>query len=100
LGRTITIARDHRHTGTSNALALGLKVDASSVPPNVLQRIRQGRLDLGDPANTRALLKANGVVGVKGIFTGDNLTGIGITCAICHSTVNDSVAPGIGQRLA
>jgi hypothetical protein len=83
----------------SNALALGLKVDVRSVPPNVLQRIRKGRLDLGDPANTLALLKANAVLGVKGIFTGDNLTGIGITCALCHSTVNDSVAPGIGHRL-
>src|SRR6185503_21345382 len=80
----------------SNALALGLKVDAASVPHNVLQQIRQRRLDLGDPKNTLALLKADAVLGVKGIFTGNNLTSIGITCALCHSTVNDSVAPGIG----
>ncbi len=83
----------------SNALALGLKVDVSAVPANVLQRIRQGRLDLGDPANTRALVKANAVIGVKGIFENNNLTSVGITCALCHSTVNNSVAPGIGQRL-
>ena len=83
----------------SNALALGLKVDASSVPGSVLEKIRRHRLDLNDPQNTAALLQANAVVGVKGIFTGNNLTGVGITCALCHSTVNDSVAPGIGQRL-
>src|SRR5687767_10900983 len=83
----------------SNALALGLKVDANLVPGNVLAKIRNQQLDLGDPKNTLALLKANAVVGVKGIFTGNNLTGIGITCALCHSTVNDSIAPGIGQRL-
>jgi hypothetical protein len=83
----------------SNALALGLKVDANAVPPNVLQRIRHGTLDLNDPRNTAALLKANAVVGVKGFFTNETLSSVGITCAICHSIVNDSVAPGIGQRL-
>ncbi len=83
----------------SNALALGLKVDASSVPANVLQQVRHGKLDLNDPRNTAALLQANAVVGVKGIFSNGTLTSVGITCAICHSTVNDSVAPGIGQRL-
>lgn len=83
----------------SNALGLGLKVDASSIPGNVLGQIRSRRLDLGDPRNTLALLKADAVVGVKGFFTDDNLTSIGITCALCHSTVNDSIAPGIGQRL-
>ena len=83
----------------SNALALGLKIDSSSVPGNVLAKIRHHQLNLDDPKNTLALLKANAVVGVKGIFTGNDLTSVGITCAICHSTVNDSVAPGIGQRL-
>jgi hypothetical protein len=83
----------------SNALALGLKVDAASVPANVLQRIRQGRLDLNNPRNTATLLQADAVVGVKGFFTGGALSSVGITCAICHSTVNDSVAPGIGRRL-
>jgi hypothetical protein len=83
----------------SNALALGLKVDASSAPANVVQQIRHGKLALNDPRNTAALLKANAVVGVAGFFTNGTLSSVGITCALCHSTVNDSVAPGIGQRL-
>jgi hypothetical protein len=81
------------------ALELGLKVDARAVPSSVLQSIRRGKLNVDDPANTLALLKADAVVGVKGFFTGENLSSIGITCALCHSTVNDSVAPGIGERL-
>src|SRR5207248_6907800 len=52
-----------------------------------------------DPAVTLTLLKLNAVVGVKGDFSGDSLQSVGLTCAVCHSTVNDSVAPGIGQRL-
>jgi hypothetical protein len=83
----------------SNALALGLKVDAASVPGPVLSSIKNQSMDLGDPKNTVALLKADAVVGVKGFFTNNTLTSVGITCALCHSTVNDSVAPGIGQRL-
>ena len=83
----------------ADALALGLKVDSHAVPSRVLQRIRQGKFDVNDPRNTAMLLKADAVVGVKGFFTGDNLTAVGITCAICHSTVNDSVAAGIGHRL-
>ena len=83
----------------ANALALGLKVDASAVPHRVLKRIQQKKLDLNDPANTLVLLKAGAVVGVKGIFTGNTLTSVGITCAICHSTVNNSIAPGVGFRL-
>ncbi|HWB03227.1 MAG TPA: hypothetical protein VG796_09400 [Verrucomicrobiales bacterium] len=83
----------------ADALALGLKVDADSVPNRILKDIRKGKLDLTDPANTAALLKAKAVVGVKGFFTNNTLTSIGITCALCHSTVNDSVAPGVGRRL-
>jgi hypothetical protein len=83
----------------SNAFALGLKVDAGSVPGNVLQQIRHGKLDSNDPRNTAALLKADAVVGVKGFFTNGALSSVGITCAICHSTVNDAVAPGVGRRL-
>ena len=56
-------------------------------------------MSLDDPANTLALLKANAVVGVKGVFEGDRLTSLGITCAFCHSTVDDSFAAGIGKRL-
>jgi hypothetical protein len=80
------------------ALAVGLKVDASALPPGIL-----GTVDLNDPATTVALLKLNAVVGVKGVVETvngkDSLMSVGITCALCHSTVDNSVAPGIGQRL-
>jgi mono/diheme cytochrome c family protein len=63
--------------------------------------ITADKADLNDPANTVALLKANAVVGVTGFFdpSGKTLTRVGITCALCHSTVNDSFMPGIGSRL-
>jgi cytochrome c5 len=62
--------------------------------------IQAGKVDLDDPATTLALLKLNAVVGVKGHFNkAGNLRSVGITCALCHSTVNDSFAPGIGKRL-
>jgi len=84
----------------SNALALGLKVDADALPVKVISQLRRGELDLGDPAVTLTLLKLNAVVGVKGFFNpNDSLTKVGLTCAVCHSTVNDSVAPGVGRRL-
>ena len=89
-------------TGVSpaTALAVGLKVDAESLPPAVVDGIRNGSIDLNDPATTLELLKLNAVVGVKGTFSGSgNLTSVGITCASCHSTVDNSFAPGIGKRL-
>jgi mono/diheme cytochrome c family protein len=80
------------------ALAVGLKVDADALPPGVLESA-----DLTDPATTVALLKLNAVVGLKGtvqtIDGKDTLTAVGITCALCHSTVNNRVAHGIGSRL-
>lgn len=82
------------------ALAVGLKVDASALPASLVQKIKAGKVNLDDPATTLALLKLNAVLGVKGTFNKDgSLKTIGITCAVCHSTVNDSFAPGIGQRL-
>ena len=81
------------------ALDLGLKVDMNAVPAAVAAGIKAGRVDLNDPKNTLALLKANAVVGVKGFFTGDRLTSVGIMCALCHSTVDDKFSPGIGNRL-
>jgi hypothetical protein len=83
------------------ALELGLKVDMDAVPKNVAAAIKQGKVDLNDPANTLLLLKANAVVGVTGIFTpdGKRLRSIGIQCAFCHSNVDDAFAPGIGHRL-
>jgi mono/diheme cytochrome c family protein len=79
----------------TTALAVGLKVDADAVPADVL-----ANADLGDPATTVALLKLNAVVGVQASVDADNrITQLGITCALCHSTVDDSVLPGIGHRL-
>jgi mono/diheme cytochrome c family protein len=80
------------------ALSVGLKVDSDAVPAGVLQSA-----DLRSPATTVALIKLNAVVGVKGTVTNiggrDTLTSVGITCALCHSTVDDSVQKGIGRRL-
>jgi mono/diheme cytochrome c family protein len=82
------------------ALALGLKVDATAIPKNVVAAIKAGKVDLDDPATTVALLKMNAVVGVKGFFDSKGtLRSLGTTCALCHSTVDDSFAPGIGNRL-
>ena len=82
-----------------SALTLGLKVDVSALPRSLQQDLRRGRVNLDDPAITLALLKLDAVVGVKGFFAGDRLRSIGITCALCHSTVDDALAPGIGNRL-
>jgi len=82
------------------ALAVGLKVDAAVLPANVVAGIQSGAVNLNDPATTLALLKLNSVVGVKGTFNENgSLKSIGITCAVCHSTVDNSFAPGIGKRL-
>ena len=81
------------------ALAVGLKVDAEALPPEVVAGIQSGTIDLDNPATTLELLKLNAVVGVKGTFVNGGLTSIGITCASCHSTVDNSFAPGIGKRL-
>lgn len=82
------------------ALAVGLKVDVEALPEALQQQLREGKVDLDDPATTLALLKLNAVVGVTGFFDGSgHIKSIGIQCAFCHSTVNNSLAPGIGQRL-
>ncbi|MGE5651963.1 MAG: hypothetical protein ACM34A_17360 [Bacillota bacterium] len=82
------------------ALAVGLKVDADALPADLQQQLNSGKVDLDDPATTVALLKLNAVVGVKGIFDSNgNLKSMGVQCALCHSTVDDSLAPGIGRRL-
>ena len=82
------------------ALAVGLKVDADALPGQLKSQIRAGRVNLDDPATTLALLKLNAVVGVTGIFDGaGNIKSMGVQCALCHSTVDDSFAPGIGKRL-
>lgn len=81
------------------ALQLGLKVDADAIPPDVLATVLGNPALLDDPAITRALLGLDAVVGVAARVEGDQVTRIGITCALCHSTVDDAVAPGIGRRL-
>ena len=82
------------------ALAVGLKVDSDALPQSLISQLKQGRVNLDDPATTLALLKLNAVVGVKGTVRDDgSLQSVGITCALCHSTVDNSFAPGIGQRL-
>jgi len=84
----------------NTALAVGLKVDAEALPPEVVAGIQSGAVRLDDPATTLALLKLNAVVGVKATFElSGGLKSVGITCASCHSTVDDSFAPGIGRRL-
>jgi len=81
------------------ALGLGLKVDADALPPPVVTALRAGKLDVNDPAVTRQLLEMNAVVGVIGKVADDQIKSIGTTCALCHSTVDNSLAPGIGHRL-
>jgi hypothetical protein len=82
------------------ALGLGLKVDVRALPFRLRRELARGNVDLQDPAVTLALLRLDAVVGVTGIFSdGGELTSIGIQCALCHSTVDDSFAPGIGRRL-
>jgi hypothetical protein len=84
----------------STALAVGLKVDVDAIPQPVINQLRQGNLNLNDPATTVALLRLNAVVGLTGFFTSSgNLGSIGIQCALCHSTVDDSFTVGIGHRL-
>ncbi|MDB5952588.1 MAG: lipoprotein [Massilia sp.] len=87
----------------TTALAVGLKVDAEALPASVVKGIQDGSVDLKSPATTVALLKLGAVVGVVGkvetINGKDSLTRVGVTCALCHSTVDNSFAPGIGKRL-
>ena len=82
------------------ALAVGLKVDAQALPQPVIQSLKRGRVDLDDPAVTVDLLRLNAVVGVTGMFDdAGRLQSMGIQCALCHSTVDDSLAAGVGRRL-
>jgi cytochrome c5 len=85
------------------ALAVGLKVDAEALPPAVVQGIQDGSISLTSPDTTVALIKLDAVVGLRGTVENqagkDVLTRVGITCALCHSTVDNSFAPGIGKRL-
>jgi len=82
------------------ALTVGLKVDSEALPSDLAVAIQRGRVNLDDPGNTLALLRLNAVVGVTGFFDQQGaMRSIGIQCALCHSTVDDSIASGIGRRL-
>jgi hypothetical protein len=82
------------------ALAAGLKVDSNRLPRSVVGAIQAGKVDLDDPATTIELLRADAVVGVHGVFdVHKKLVSVGIACAFCHSTVDDKVTRGIGNRL-
>ncbi|HXE59106.1 MAG TPA: hypothetical protein VN607_00300 [Gemmatimonadaceae bacterium] len=84
----------------TTALSVGLKVDADALPAPVLQAIEAGQVDLHSPATTVTLLKLNAVVGLQAtVDSNNNITKVGITCALCHSTVDNRIAPGIGSRL-
>ena len=82
------------------ALAVGLKVDVDALPAALIQELKRGQVDLDDPATTLALLKLNAVVGITGFFDPGraSLRSVGIQCALCHSTVDNSLGPGIGHR--
>ena len=92
-----------RAVDPTTALSVGLKVDADAIPADVAAAIKAGKVDLKSPATTLALLKLNAVVGLKGTVATvngrDTLQRLGITCALCHSTVDNSFAKGIGKRL-
>ena len=89
-----------RSVAPATALAVGLKVDSEALPPELIAAIQAGDVKLTDPAATIALLRLNAVVGVMGkVDESGQLTSVGITCALCHSTVDNSFAAGIGKRL-
>ena len=84
-----------KNVDPTTALKVGLKVDADVLPAGILDKV-----DLKSPATTVALLKMNAIVGIQAtVDAGNHITSIGVTCALCHSTVDNSVMPGIGRRL-
>ncbi|MEO6296712.1 MAG: Ig-like domain-containing protein [Dokdonella sp.] len=87
----------------TTALSVGLKVDSEALPAAVVQGIVDGSISLTSPATTLALISLDAVIGIKGRVENVNgkntLTRVGITCALCHSTVDNSFAAGIGKRL-
>ena len=82
------------------ALSLGLKVDSEALPSSLIKKLKEGQVDINDPLTTIELLKLDAVVGIKGFFDdSEQLKSVGIECALCHSTVDNSLAAGIGRRL-
>jgi mono/diheme cytochrome c family protein len=79
----------------TTALKVGLKVDADVLPPGILKTV-----DLKSPATTVALLKMNAVIGLRATVDANNhIVRLGVTCALCHSSVDNAVMPGIGRRM-
>jgi hypothetical protein len=97
---TLRMQQALKNVSPSTALSVGLKVDSDVLPPTLINAIKAGQ-GLNDPAVTIQLLKLNAVIGVIGKVVGENntLATVGITCALCHSIVDNSIAPGIGKRL-
>ena len=82
------------------ALSVGLKVDMDALPADLVEKVKKGEVNLDDPATTLALIKLDAVLGVKGTFNQNgSLKSVGLTCAVCHSTVDDAFMAGIGHRL-
>ncbi len=99
-GDMLKLHRAVAQLSPNDALGLGLKVDTDALPAELIKQIKRGQVDLDDPANTLLLLKLKAVVGVSGVFSSNGtLKSVGISCALCHSTVDDSLAPGLGRRL-
>jgi hypothetical protein len=98
-GDTLRLHEGIAKVSPKQALAVGLKVDSNALPKEIIDALKRGEVNLNDPAVTAQLLQMNAVVGVKGFFSGGNLVSIGIQCAFCHSTVDDSFSAGIGKRL-
>lgn len=99
-GETLRLHEAIAQVPPSTALAVGLKVDSDALPRKLRRQLRRGRVDLEDPETTLALLRLDAIVGVKGTFDGEGrLSSVGTRCALCHSTVDDSLLPGVGRRL-
>jgi hypothetical protein len=99
-GGKLELHRAINNMTPTQALTLGLKVDSDALPPEVIQAIKNGTVNLNDPTVTRLLIKLKAVLGVVGFFNPDGtLRSVGLTCAVCHSTVDNSIAPSIGHRI-
>ena len=84
----------------TTALSVGLKVDVDALPPDLIKKLKNKQVDLTDPAVTAELLRLNAVIGIKGRVNNDGqIVSVGTTCALCHSTVDNSFTTGIGHRL-
>src|ERR687897_2532112 len=89
---TLQLQQSIASVSPRTALQVGLKVDSDMLPPSVVEALKAGQVDLDDPAVTIQLLELNAVVGVRGrVIGGGELKSVGITCALCHSTVDNSL---------